>query len=231
MKTSNFLVATLRPWNISMYNEKIRHLPGNWFLITSPNDLTSENLRRINPELIFFPHWSQKVPDEIVNQYECVCFHMTDLPFGRGGSPLQNLIKRGIRQTVVSALRMTAELDAGPIYLKEQLSLEGLAEEIFIRAADTIAKMIARIIDERPQAEAQAGEPVFFSRRIPEESRLDENSQSISAVFDHIRMLDADGYPKAFIETGNLRIEFSRPALKADGVVADVKISIIEEAK
>lgn len=231
MKTSNFLVVTLKPWNISIYRERIRHLPGNWFLITSPDDLTIEKLKSINPELIFFPHWNNRVPEEIFKQFECVCFHMTDLPFGRGGSPLQNLIKRGIRQTVISALRMTAELDAGPVYMKEQLSLEGLAEEIFIRAAQIISQMIAEIIDKRPQAKAQTGDPVYFKRRKPEESRLDEKSESLTAVFDHIRMLDADGYPKAFIETGNLRIEFSRPALKADGVIADVKISIIEEEK
>ncbi len=27
-------------------------------------------------------------------KFECVCFHMTDVPYGRGGSPLQNLIIR-----------------------------------------------------------------------------------------------------------------------------------------
>ena len=28
-------------------------------------------------------------------------------------------------------------------------------------------------------------------------------------IFDYIRMLDAEGYPKAFLETENLRLEFS----------------------
>ena len=31
---------------------------------------------------------------EIHENYKCIIFHMTDLPFGRGGSPLQNLISR-----------------------------------------------------------------------------------------------------------------------------------------
>ena len=46
------------------------------------------------PKYIFFPHWSKKVDTKIVNNYECVCFHETDLPYGRGGSPIQNLILR-----------------------------------------------------------------------------------------------------------------------------------------
>ena len=56
---------------------------------------------------------------------------MTDLPFGRGGSPLQNLITRGISKTKISALRCNEEIDAGPIYLKRPLSLHGSAEEIY----------------------------------------------------------------------------------------------------
>jgi len=230
MKKADFLVVTLKPWNISIYNEKIRHFPGNWFLITSPDELTIENLQRINPELIFFPHWSHKVPAEIVDKYECICFHMTDLPFGRGGSPLQNLIARGIHQTVISALRMTDEIDAGPVYMKEPLSLEGLAEEIFIRAADKISGMIEKMVTSKPEAVMQTGEPVFFKRRKPDESIIDKTSESLSEVFDHIRMLDADGYPKACIEFGKLRFEFSRPALRADGIIADAKISMIEKA-
>ena len=44
---------------------------------------------------------------------------MTDLPYGRGGSPLQNLIINGHKETMMSALRCVQELDAGPIYLKK----------------------------------------------------------------------------------------------------------------
>ena len=61
-------------------------------------------------------------------------FHITDLPYGRGGSPLQNLIERGYSSTKLTALRCTADLDAGPIYSQEVLNLAGTAEEIFLRA-------------------------------------------------------------------------------------------------
>jgi methionyl-tRNA formyltransferase len=79
----------------------------------------------------------------------CVVFHMTDVPFGRGGSPLQNLIARGIYETRLSALRCEAEVDAGTVYLKRSLSLHGLGEEIFMRAADAMAPMISEIVTHR----------------------------------------------------------------------------------
>jgi len=38
---------------------------------------------------------------------------MTDLSYGRGGSPLQNLIVRGYKDTMISALWIEKELDSG----------------------------------------------------------------------------------------------------------------------
>ena len=81
------------------------------------------------------PHWSYIIPKDIFNLFNCVVFHMTDLPFGRGGSPLQNLIIRGYEKTKISALKVTNGIDSGPIYLKKPLSLDGTAYEIMIRAS------------------------------------------------------------------------------------------------
>ena len=39
-----------------------------------------------------------------------------------------------------------------------------------------------------------------------------------------IRMLDADGYPKAFVRVGKYKLEFTRASRTLDGVYADVKI-------
>ena len=41
-------------------------------------------------------------------------------------------------------------------------------------------------------------------------------------------MLDAEGYPKAYLEIGGFRYEISRPALKSDEILADVRITKLE---
>ena len=48
---------------------------------------------------------------------------MTDLPYGRGGSPLQNLIVRGHKETKISAIKVVKELDAGPVLSSLELML------------------------------------------------------------------------------------------------------------
>lgn len=219
-----YVIATSRVW----YEElaaKLCMLTGREFhLINRREDLTVERLAKIRPRYVFFPHWSHMVPPSVYEGFECVMFHMTDLPFGRGGSPLQNLIVRGISETMISAFRCVKEVDAGPVYMKQPLSLYGAAEEIYLRAAKTIEKMIVSMVEQEPVPTEQQGEIVCFSRRKPEDGCI-ANLIEVEQVFDHIRMLDAEGYPKAFLETEHLRLEFQRPSLKNGKIVSDVIIT------
>ena len=80
---------------------------------------------------------------------------MSDLPYGRGGSPLQNLIIREHRKTMISAIQCVKEIDAGPVYLKKPLSLEGSAEEIFI-CANHIIEESSSNSDDEPSAKMLA---------------------------------------------------------------------------
>lgn len=192
--------------------------------VRSPDELDAVRLTDFAPRYVFFPHWSWKIPADVHEQFECVIFHMTDLPFGRGGSPLQNLVVRGIQETQLTALRCVAELDAGPIYLKHPLSLLGTAEEILLRAGQLTGDMIEYIVREQSVPQPQVGEPTVFRRRTPDDGSLAQ-LDSLEKLFDHIRMLDAQGYPPAFIETAHFKLEFSRASLRADGVIADVRIS------
>jgi methionyl-tRNA formyltransferase len=234
MKQDNtYVVATIRSWNINTYHEVISRYPGRWHLVTKPEDLTWRKIRKLKPRYIFFPHWSWMVPADILNRIPCVCFHETDLPMGRGGSPVQNLIASGAKATAITAFRMTEELDAGPVFLKRPLSLDGLAEEIFLRASRTVADMILEIIETEPAATKQLGKPTVFKRRKPEQSEISPRIKTLEELFDHLRMLDAEGYPRAFIRIGPFKIEFSKPALRVNCIEANVQItkSTVDEGK
>jgi methionyl-tRNA formyltransferase len=192
--------------------------------VRTEQELQFEILQLFAPRYIFFPHWSLKIPSEIYENFECVIFHMTDLPYGRGGSPLQNLIVRGFQETVISAVRCVDAFDAGPVYHKRPLSLCGTAEEIFMRASRVIEEMIEIILRKQPQPDPQVGEPVIFHRRNREDGNL-SGIDSLEKVYDYIRMLDADGYPKAYIETSGLVFEFTRASLRPNELIADVRIT------
>jgi len=195
-----------------------------FLIINHKEKMNKSYLDSINVENIFFPHWSYIIPEKIYTNYRCIIFHMTDLPYGRGGSPLQNLIVRGHKETIISAIQCVKELDAGPIYLKKPLSLKGSAEEIFMRASRVVEKMIIEILDTDPTPVPQEGEVVNFKRRTPEEGNWSK-VESLDMVFDYIRMLDAESYPPAFINIGKYKLEFTGASQKVDAVYATVKIT------
>ena len=219
------VIATLKSWNIRLTHElKQKRKNDDFHIFTSKDELSFDELSIIKPDFIFFPHWSYIIPCVIYENYKCVVFHMTDLPFGRGGSPLQNLITRGVTETKISAIAITAEIDAGDIYMKEPLSLHGSAEEIYKRASEIIfRKMIPHILDNRPTPTPQVGETIVFERRTPEMSELSQ-SMTINQIYDYIRMLDAEGYPKAFLKFGNYYMRFTRAQKTEKGIITEVLI-------
>ena len=218
------VIATPHSRHDSMEAALCEHLGLEVLRVRKPADLNLSILADFTPRYIFFPHWSWIIPEEIYQNFECVIFHMTDLPYGRGGSPLQNLIVRGYKETKLSALRCVKTLDAGPIYMKRPLSLLGTAEEVLLRAAEVTEEMIECIILERPIPVEQTGEPTEFRRRLPKDGDL-AGLTELEKIYDFIRMLDADGYPSAFIENDYFKFEFSGATLNAEDIVAEVKIT------
>jgi methionyl-tRNA formyltransferase len=149
---------------------------------------------------------------------------MTDVPFGRGGSPLQNLIVRGHEKTVISALKMNEGIDSGPVYMKRELDLAGSALDIFKRTAPVCFEMMHKIQTEEMLPADQEGTSTIYRRRTPSESRIPQ-SFSITKLYDFVRMLDAPGYPKAFLSYGDLRIDMFNARIDDDETLsAEVKV-------
>lgn len=221
-----YIVASCKSWHRESYKKLASQERGSWFWVETTEELLSV-ISHVEPRYIFFLHWNWFVPSSIWERYECVCFHMTDVPYGRGGSPLQNLIMAGHSETKLTALRMVEEMDAGPIYTKCPLSLAGSAQEIYIRAGQASFEIVRWMTKTEPEPFPQQGEVINFRRRKPEQSRLPEYGQAES-VYDFIRMLDADGYPNAFLEYGNMRFYLTNANLVNKELLANVRI-VFEE--
>ena len=227
------IIATIKFWNIEKAYAMQKQYEGihEIRVFTKKEELTPEAVAQFQPDYIFLPHWSYLLSGEITNNWNCVVFHMTDLPYGRGGSPLQNLIVRGHKDTKISAIQVTPRLDGGPVYMKEALSLEGSAQEIFERCSEIIfTKMIPAFLEQDLIPVPQEGEPVVFKRRKPEEGRITED-MPLDKIYDYIRMLDAEGYPRAYMDFGTYRLEFEQAQMSSGGesLEAKVKIHIREE--
>jgi hypothetical protein len=129
--------------------------------------------------------------------------HESALPKGKGWSPLTWQILAGECRIPVTLFEAADQLDSGVIYDQDWLEFEGheLIDELRRVQAGTTLLLCMRFIDRYPKrvdsACAQVGEPTFYPRRKPEDSRLDP-AKSINAQFDLLRVVDNVRYPAYF---------------------------------
>jgi methionyl-tRNA formyltransferase len=156
-----YLVAAGAQWGIDAYAK--RPAIGDWALACTPEGLRIALQHQ--PRYVFCLNWSHKIAGPLVARHEFVNFHCTSLPFGRGGHPIENLILRGYTETIITAHRMTDELDAGPVYgTWGPISLAGTKAQICERFVRPVATMMRWIVEDEPDPEPQVGEPVRFAR-------------------------------------------------------------------
>jgi len=197
----NIVIITKKIWDLkSLKNFK--------FKSKIYNHLSKKLIKNRNPKKIFFIHWSKFIPKDIYNKFECIQFHCSDLPKFRGGTPIQNQIIRGLKNTKLSAFRVSEKIDSGPIYLKKNISLSNNASKIYSRIEKKSFEMIQEIIKKEIKPKKQRGVATTFKRRKRNQSIINKKINSINKIYDFIRMLDAENYPKANIKLNNFVCEF-----------------------
>ena len=191
-----------RDWALKIFNSLNSQ---NYYLITH-NDY--KILNNIKPDIVFFVGWSDIIPTEIVNSYNCICLHPSPLPKYRGGSPIQHQIINGETNSAVSLFIMDNGLDTGDIIYQKEYSLNGDLKTIFNNIIDVGVVGIKQVIDDYPyfnKVKQNNNNATFFKRRKPNESEITINDILNSdplKLHNKIRSLN-DPYPNAFIRCKN----------------------------
>ena len=120
------------------------------------------------------------------------------------------------------------EIDAGPIYLKRNISLSGNLDEIFDRISLKIIGMIKIIINRNISPKKQIGKVVVFKRLKEDNSEIKKN-ENINRIYDKIRMLSSSEYPNTFIKKNGYKIYLTKPILKKTKIYCEAKIVKIKK--
>lgn len=132
--------------------------------------------------------------------------HESDVPNGRGWSPLAWQVLEGKDHIVITLMEAADSVDAGDVFDKKILILDGteLYGEIHRKC---VAVKIELIMGSAGNVKtSQTGEPSYYRRRTPEDSRLDV-SKSIESQFDLLRICEPR-FP-AFFEHRGCKYEVS----------------------
>lgn len=158
----------------------------------------------VGNEIAFLLSCERKVPKSVLERSRHnIVVHASDLPEGKGMSPLSWQILEGKNLIPLTLFEAIEAIDAGPFYLKENVSFSGneLLDEMRLALGNKIVEMCTRFVREYPQiigkAQPQIGPETFYPRRRQEDSRLDAE-KTIAAQFNLLRIADNERYPAFF---------------------------------
>ena len=130
--------------------------------------------------------------------------HPSCLPKYRGGSPIQNQIQDGVIMSCVSIFKISKGIDSGNIYGQSPLELSGNLNDIFERMITVGFRLTCKILENNHTiVEQDDSQATYCKRRKPSESEVTINDlQQMSAqqLYDKVRMLNSDSYPRVFIK-------------------------------
>ena len=165
-----------------------------------------EEIKSAEPTVIITFGWSWIIPKSILDIAPCLVLHPSPLPKGRGGSPIQNQLLEGIKESAVTIISAAEEIDSGDIFAQEPISFEGYLDDIFMRIADTGLKLTIPLMDQFSQGNAKGTTQdhslaTHYVRRKPEMSEItisEIQTQPAEYLYNKVRGLQ-EPYPKAFI--------------------------------
>lgn len=141
-----------------------------------------------------------------LHKYNVVC-HASDLPKGKGMSPMSWQILEGATRIPLTMFEAAEGVDSGSIYKKVFFDLDGneLINDLRCKLAGNIHELVLDFVNNTEcivsNAKEQEGEESFYTRRRPSDSQVKITS-SISDIFPLLRIADNEKYPVYFIRNG-----------------------------
>jgi methionyl-tRNA formyltransferase len=155
-------------------------------------------------DFCFYLSFSKVVSESTLNMFRHnVIVHSSDLPEGRGWSPLTWQILQGKNEIPTVLFEALEKVDSGEIYSKQTLKFEGheLLGEMRDAQGNLIVSMVKSFVEGYPKSLGngidQSGKGSYYPRRRPVDSKVDPDS-SLRQIFLQLRVADNDSYPVFF---------------------------------
>jgi methionyl-tRNA formyltransferase len=157
-------------------------------------------------DVLFLLSCEKKFQKLDLNKYNLV-IHESDLPHGKGWSPLTWQVIEGKNCIPVTLFEASSDIDSGDIYLQKNIYLEGheLINELREKQADVTKELILEFIQniKTIKSKKQVGDESFYPKRSAMDSKINID-ESILSQFNILRTVDNERYP-AFFELNGIK--------------------------
>jgi len=165
-----------------------------------------ENIRK-DYQIVFVLSYFNIINERFLKEHKHnLVIHESLLPQGKGWAPLFWQILEGRNKIPIVLFEATPEVDAGDIYIKDYIRLEGheLHDEIRRLQAQKSIEMCLYFLEnyENLKPINQSGKETYYARRTPKDSEL-EIDKSIREQFNLLRIVKNDEFPAFFLHQGS----------------------------
>lgn len=204
--------------------------------VFQPTSLKSEDvlyqMRELNPDVIVVAAYGRYIPRGILDlpKHGCINVHPSLLPRYRGPSPVSAAILAGDDTTGVTVMKVTEEMDAGPVIASRKTAIEPdettetLTQRLFELGAEllveTLPKWAGGEIEAEPQDKSIATTTKLLTR---EDGKIDWDQPAVRIA----RQLRAfHPWPGAYTRWNGklLKIVAARPSGFADSTEAPATV-------
>jgi len=161
-------------------------------------------------DIAFFLSCEKIVPRRVRGLHgHNIVLHGSDLPKGKGWSPLTWQVLEGRKRFVMTLFEMDEKVDTGHIYLQETLRFKGheLIDELRDKQGKAIIRLALKFVKgcKTIRGRKQRGAASCYPRRTPADSELDPN-KTLAEQFNLLRVVDNERYPAFFKKGGHTYI-------------------------
>lgn len=171
-----------------------------------------DQLASIESPLGILVAYGKIIPQSIIDLFTpgIVNVHPSLLPTYRGPSPIESAILNGDSETGISIMRLSAAMDAGPVYTQQRISLSGnetkpeLYESFASAGASLLIKTLPSIIDGIEPTLQDDEQASYCSLLRPADGILDLSTKTAQQLERQIRA--HLGYPKSRLTIGEFEV-------------------------
>ena len=173
-----------------------------------------ETIKKLSPDLLITIAYGGLIPQKILDIPRCesINIHPSLLPLWRGASPIQSAILNGDTKTGISLIRMTPELDAGPIFAVTETSID--PEENTLTLSNRLANMsailmtdnIEDIVNKNTFPNEQEHQKATYASKLTKQDAIINWTRPASEILKKIKAFNPWPVAHSILEQKNFRI-------------------------
>ncbi len=190
----------------------------------------AEKVKRHRADAAVLVAFGRIIPPAVIDMFPkgIINVHPSLLPELRGSTPIETAILEGLSETGVSLMKLSAEMDAGPVYAQQRVALDGsetkagLAEKLNELGAGLLVQhlddILAGSLKPRPQDEDLA----TYTRLLTRSDGLVDFSEPAETIERKVRAFS--GWPKTRAEIFGHEIVITKARVAKDEADGDLVI-------